>query len=139
MPLRHLTLELIMSDITDVQNSPNINFTGRYVFDYLFSVKSYENETKMKSLGQFWKFYIHRNPWWFGEHISWCVHDWSAPQFLVVRVCDVIVYDDVTYPRQLQLLLALRVLDYTASNQDQNPIKSQNFKIVLKISSWSHF
>ena len=36
---RHLTLEVIMSDITDVQNSLNINFTGIHVFDYLFSVK----------------------------------------------------------------------------------------------------
>ena len=31
-----------MSDITDVQNSLNINFTGIHDFDYLFSVKSYE-------------------------------------------------------------------------------------------------
>ena len=50
---RHLTLEVIMSDITDVQNSLNINFTGIHVTGYLFSVKLYENETKMKSLGQF--------------------------------------------------------------------------------------
>ena len=49
----HLTLELIMSDITDVQNSLNINFKGIIIFDYSFSVKLYENETKMKSLGQF--------------------------------------------------------------------------------------
>ena len=50
---KHLTLEVIMSDITDVQNSLNINFTGIHAFEYLFSVKLYENETKMKSLGQF--------------------------------------------------------------------------------------
>ena len=31
-----------MSDIKDVQNSLNINFTGIHVFDYLFSVKLYE-------------------------------------------------------------------------------------------------
>ena len=42
-----------MSDITGVQNSQNINFTGMHIFDYSFSVKLYENETKMKSLGQF--------------------------------------------------------------------------------------
>ena len=34
---KHLTLEEVMSDITDVQNSLNINFTGIHVFDYLFS------------------------------------------------------------------------------------------------------
>ena len=39
---RHLTLEVIMSDITDVQNSLNINFTGIHVSDYLFSLKLYE-------------------------------------------------------------------------------------------------
>ena len=39
-----------MSDITDVQNSLNIDFTGIHAFEYLFSVKLYENETKMKSL-----------------------------------------------------------------------------------------
>ena len=39
---RHLTLEEVMSDITDVQNSLNINFTGIDAFEYLFSVKLYE-------------------------------------------------------------------------------------------------
>ena len=39
---KHLTLEVIMSDITDVQNSLNINFTGIHVFDNLISVKLYE-------------------------------------------------------------------------------------------------
>ena len=36
---RHLTLEVIISDITDVQNSLNINFTSTHAFEYLFSVK----------------------------------------------------------------------------------------------------
>ena len=31
-----------MSDITDVQNSLYINFTGIHAFEYLFSVKIYE-------------------------------------------------------------------------------------------------
>ena len=39
---RHLTLEVIMSDITDVQKILNINFTGIHIFDYLFCVKLYE-------------------------------------------------------------------------------------------------
>ena len=39
---RHLTLEVIISDITDVQNSLNISFRGIIVFDYQFSVKLYE-------------------------------------------------------------------------------------------------
>ena len=39
---RHLTLEVIMSDITDVQNSLNINFTGIHALEHLFSVKFYE-------------------------------------------------------------------------------------------------
>ena len=34
-------------------NSLNINLKGIIIFDYSFSVKLYENETKMKSLGQF--------------------------------------------------------------------------------------
>ena len=42
MPSRHLTLQVIMLDITDVQNSININFTGIHAFEYLFSVKLYE-------------------------------------------------------------------------------------------------
>ena len=39
---RHLTLEVIISDIKDVQNSLNISFRGIIVFDYQFSVKLYE-------------------------------------------------------------------------------------------------
>ena len=39
---RYLTLEEVMPDITDVQNSLNINFTGMHTFEYLFSVKNYE-------------------------------------------------------------------------------------------------
>ena len=31
-----------MSDITDMQNSLNINFTGIHAFEYLFSVELYE-------------------------------------------------------------------------------------------------
>ena len=42
MPSSYLTLEVIMMDITDVQNSVNINFTGVQAFEYLFSVKLYE-------------------------------------------------------------------------------------------------
>ena len=42
MLLRHLTLEVIMSDISDVQNSLNIDFTGIHILDYSFSVKLYE-------------------------------------------------------------------------------------------------
>ena len=42
-----------MSDIIDVQNSININFIGIHTIEYLFSVKLCENETKMKSLGEF--------------------------------------------------------------------------------------
>ena len=38
----HLTLEEVMSDITDMQNSLNINFTGIHAFETLFSVKLYE-------------------------------------------------------------------------------------------------
>ena len=40
--LKHLTLEEVMSDITDVQNSLNINFTGIHASENLFSVKLYE-------------------------------------------------------------------------------------------------
>ena len=47
---KHLTLEEVMPDITDMQNSLNIHFTGIHAFENLFSVKSYENETKMKYL-----------------------------------------------------------------------------------------
>ena len=50
---RHLILEVIMSDITDVQNSLNINLTDIHASEYLFIVKLYENQTKIKSLGQF--------------------------------------------------------------------------------------
>ena len=39
---KHLTVEEVMSYITDVQNSLNINFTGIHAFEYLFSVKLYE-------------------------------------------------------------------------------------------------
>ena len=37
-------LEEIMSDITDAQNSLDINFTGIYVFDYLLSINLYEKK-----------------------------------------------------------------------------------------------
>ena len=40
--LKHQTLEEVMSDITDVQNSLYINFTGIHALEYLFSVKLYE-------------------------------------------------------------------------------------------------
>ena len=36
--------------IIDIRNSLNIHFTGIHAFENLFSVKSYENETKMKYL-----------------------------------------------------------------------------------------
>ena len=40
--LKHMTLEEFMLDITDVQNSLNIDFTGIHAFEYLFCVKLYE-------------------------------------------------------------------------------------------------
>ena len=39
---KDLTLEEVMSDITDVQNSLNINLTGIHAFENLFRVKLYE-------------------------------------------------------------------------------------------------